>query len=382
VWYNETVNPQKISRRTLLTGALSTVALAALEACQPPIATSVPATGETPASPTQTPTAINTPSATKTPWPTATVASYTRPSKLGLVVPRFSSPQIMEVIQVGRPKVIKVIDDLGATSAVKEHSPNTLIIGRVSVDYDFSSIRAKGNRDADRHAASFIAKNLDKYQAHANVDYWEGYNEPAIGSAELMAEYAAFEVERVKQMAALGYKCCIGNFATGTPSLELWDSFLPALKAAQEQSGCLGLHEYSAPTMQFGFGRYQLDPAGDSGDEGWYTLRYRKAYRHHIPAELRIPLIITECGIDGLIEPRPGPAGAGWRDFNKYWKQNNLAPDGVTGYLDQLTWYDQELQEDAYVIGATIYAAGADSYDVLGDMADKLAWYWSAHPHS
>ena len=63
-------------------------------------------------------------------------------------------------------------------------------------------------------------------------------------------------------------------------------------------------------------------------------------------------------------------------------KKNNIAPDGVTGYLDQLTWYDEELQKDDYVVGATIYAAGADSYDVLGDMADKLVWYWSAHPHS
>ena len=318
----------------------------------------------------------------RTPWPTATPAYYTRPSKLGLVVQRFSSPQIMDVIRVGRPKVIKIIDDLGSAGVVKEQSPETLIVGRVSVDYDFDSIRAKGNRSADRHAESFITKNLDKYKAHPSVDYWEGYNEPMISSAELMADYAAFEAERVKQMAALGYKCSVGNFSTGAPSLELWADFLPALEAAQEHGGCLSLHEYSAPTMQFGFGRYQLDPAGDAGDVGWYTVRYRQVYRHHLPPDLHVPLIITECGIDGLIEPRPGPAGAGWRDFARYWKQNNMAPDGVTGYLDQLTWYDEELQKDDYVVGATIYAAGADSYDVLGDMADKLAWYWSAHPHS
>ena len=124
----------------------------------------------------------------------------------------------------------------------------------------------------------------------------------------MMADYAAFEAERVKQMAALGWKCCIGNFSTGTPQIEQWASFLPALQAAQQHGGCLGLHEYSAPMMQFGFGRNQLDPKGDSGDEGWYTLRYRQAYRRQIPAELRVPLIITECGIDGLIQPRPGPA--------------------------------------------------------------------------
>ena len=90
-----------------------------------------------------------TPEITRTPWPTATPAAYTRPSKLGLVVQRFSSPQIMDVIRVGRPKVIKIIDDLGSAGVVKQHSPDTLIVGRVSMDYDFDSIRAKGNRAAD-----------------------------------------------------------------------------------------------------------------------------------------------------------------------------------------------------------------------------------------
>jgi hypothetical protein len=288
----------------------------------------------------------------------------------------------MDVIAAGRPRVVKIIDDLGAASQIKQLSPKTIIVGRLSLDYDF--LRVKGNRDAASLVTDFINKNLDKYKVNINVDYWEGYNEPAFGSADIMAEYAAFEAERVKQMAALGYKCCIGNFSTGAPPLEQWSSFLPALQVAQKYGGCLGLHEYSAPIMQFGFGRNQLDPSGDAGDEGWYTLRNRMVYRHHIPADLRIPLIITECGVDGLIQPRPGPAGAGWRDFANYWKQNSIAPDGVTGYLDQLTWYDEELQKDDYVVGATIYAAGGagdkGSYDVLGDMADKLSWYWSVHP--
>jgi hypothetical protein len=368
-----------------------------LEACQPaavsdttlPGATATDTTTILKASPLATPAATRTvtptPQATRTPWPTATPAHYTRPSKLGLVVQRFSSSQIMDVIESGQPKVVKIIDDLGSAGVVKERSPKTIVVGRISVDYDFRTLYDKNGGDPARHAASFIAKNLDKYKANSGVDYWEGYNEPPLDSPGFMANYAAFEAERVKQMDALGWKCCIGNFATGTPPLEQWANFVPALQAAQKQGSCLGLHEYSAPVMQFGYGRYQLDSSGDSGDEGWYTLRYRKAYRHHIPADLRVPLIITECGVDGLIQPRPGPAGAGWRDFTRYWKQDNIAPDGITGYLDQLTWYDEELQKDDYVIGATIYVAGGgesgNSYELSGDMADKLAWYWGAHPH-
>ena len=341
-----------------------------------------------PASPTQVPSAVSspTPQATKTPWPTATPVHYTQPSKLGLVVQRFSPSKIVDVIEAGQPKVVKIIDDLGSAGVVKERSPKTIVVGRISVDYDFGTLSDKNGRDPARHAADFIARNMDKYKVNSGVDYWEAYNEPPVESAGFMADYAAFEAERVKQMAALGFNCCIGNFSTGTPPLEYWPSFFPALQAAQKDGGCLGLHEYSAPVMQFGSGRYQLDAKGDSGDEGWYTLRYRQVYRRQLPADLRLPLIITECGVDGLIQPRPGPEGNGWRDFAKYWKQINIAPDGVTGYLDQLTWYDEELQKDDYVIGATIYVAGAvdsvgSTYELTGDMADKLAWYWSAHPH-
>lgn len=257
------MNPQKISRRVFLAGALSTVALAALEACQQTTATSVPATGVTPSassgatvantaitmpvSPTRVPSTVSspTPQATKTPWPTATPAHYTQPSKLGLVVQRFSSSQIVDVIEAGQPKVVKIIDDLGSAGVVKERSPKTIVVGRISVDYDFRTLSDKNGRDPARHAASFIARNMDKYKANTGVDYWEAYNEPpVVESAGFMAEYAAFEAERVKQMAALGFKCCIGNFSTGTPPLEYWPSFFPALQAAQKDGGCLGLHEY------------------------------------------------------------------------------------------------------------------------------------------
>ena len=214
----------KISRRAFLAGALSTVAIAALEACQRSSPTDVPVADATatmtPTPPTvtaratatalkpPTPTAANTltptPQATKTPWPTATPAHYTQPSKLGLVVQRFSSPQIMDVIEAGKPKVVKIIDDLGSAGVVKERVPKTIIVGRISVDYDFRALHDKNNRDAARHAADFIARNMDKYKANTNLDYWEGYNEPIIESADMMADYAAFEAERVKQMAALG----------------------------------------------------------------------------------------------------------------------------------------------------------------------------------
>src|SRR5512136_2696870 len=122
---------KQISRRTFLAGAISATALAALEACQghamlPTTPAALPQATGTALPPTPMVSPL-TPEITRTPWPTATPASYTQPSKLGLVVQRFSSPQIMDVIQAGRPKVIKIIDDLGSAGVVKERVPQTIV---------------------------------------------------------------------------------------------------------------------------------------------------------------------------------------------------------------------------------------------------------------
>ena len=64
-------------------------------------------------------------------------------------------------------------------------------------------------------------------------------------------------------MAERGLRSVIGNFGTGQPPLELWEPFLPAVQAAQQYDGWLGLHEYSAPTIYYlttreNQGRYPL----------------------------------------------------------------------------------------------------------------------------
>jgi len=62
------------------------------------------------------------------------------------------------------------------------------------------------------------------------------------------------------------------------------------------------------------------------GDTGWVTLRYRKVYDEILrPAGLVIPLVMTELGVDGYVEPRPGPPDArGWKDFQGYWAENGF----------------------------------------------------------
>ena len=59
------------------------------------------------------------------------------------------------------------------------------------------------------------------------------------------------EVERIKILHENNRKACIGNFAVGNPDLkeDIISAFYPAIDAALEYNGILGLHEYSAPKM-------------------------------------------------------------------------------------------------------------------------------------
>lgn len=390
---------RKLTRRHFLIGGGTSALAMLLEACRAPSPTPDPNTTPIPIArssptpsngfdvflphiggdtePTLTPTPANTSTPAPSPTPRRTFPAYDRPSKLGIAIQRFRERQIMDrIIADGKPRVVKIFDDLGAASEIKQLSPDTIIIGHIDPPFDFQHEITSGATDMRALAADFIAKNLEKYQLNAGIDYWEGYNEPVFENEAKMALYGQFEAERVRQMDALGYQCAIGNFSTGTPPLEQWNEFFPALEAAQQYGALLALHEYSAPTMDFGY-----DPALR---EGWLTCRYRKVYREYVPPSLHVPIVITETGVDGLVGNRPGPLGAGWRDFIDYWHTQSLDPDAYWAYIDQLQWYDEQIQQDDYVVGATVFIAGAlrgfESYEFTGDMGELFTQYLLAHP--
>ncbi len=202
-----------------------------------------------------------------------------------------------------------------------------------------------------------------------------------------MRRLSEFEAERTRLLAERGLRSVVGNFGTGQPPLELWEHFLPAVQAAKDHNGWLGLHEYSAPTMYYlttraDQGRY---PGVGPGDTGWLTLRYRQVYDQILrPKGLDIPLIMTECGVDGLVTERPGPPDAeGWQDFKQYWAENGYGMWGPGAYVEQLVWYDEAMRQNDYVVGGCIFvmagSQGWQSYDILGPAASVLQQYLSVH---
>ncbi len=299
-------------------------------------------------------------------------------SKLGIHVNGAYSQQTNDTIMRGKPAIVKLIDDFSPAATIHAASPRTLVIGR------FFTPEQPQDGDPVERAQAWVNTHLPQMLANPAVDYWEGYNEPDVGSPEAVAWYGAWEAERTRLLAEHGLRACIGNFATGTPDLDWgWEPFRPAIEAAIAAGGILGLHEYSAPEMNFAYGDYQADPDEDEGDEGWLTGRYRKVFRQFLhPNGLLIPIAITENGIDGGVLPgiRPGPPDAqGYKDFAAYWAspEGGNHPDPEAYYLEQLAWYDREIQKDAYVIGATIFTTGYGwaSFNLEGAMLPLLEGY-------
>ena len=78
-----------------------------------------------------------------------------------------------------------------------------------------------------------------------------------------------------------------------------------------------------------------------------------------------------------MAQSRPGPPGLGWQDFVSYWESQGIG-GGFEGYMRQLAWYDGQVRSDDYVIGFTVFTAGASggwtTYDVT-NVLPKIAYY-------
>ena len=410
----------RLSRRRFLRVAAGAGLTAALSACQPrrpsptptptrtprpsatqpgapaPTGTPLPSQTPTPASqalvspllPTETPTFTpepsNTPLPTNTPTPTATLFPPGPPTKLGLFITR-NEPKMRELLDTRNVALVKTLEyDPNFLKEIRQRAPDAVLIARLTLPQaDLAAMT-----DPLAAARGFVDQLLpiatDPRRAGL-VDAWESFNEPVADNAEHMGRLAQFEAERTRLLAEAGVRSVIGNFGTGSPPLELWPAFRPAVEMAIRHKGYLGLHEYSAPTLQFGTPQDPLGWGIDPAQEGWLTLRYRKVHREFLqPNGLEIPILMTEAGIDGTVANRPGPGGKGWQDFARYWDELGMGSDAPGNYVEQLAWYDAQLQADKYVLGAAIFVAGAspgwEFFEILDAPEQILRQYISVHP--
>ena len=292
-----------------------------------------------------------------------------------------SSSDVRAFVEAGCP-LVKLVDLFGQAEELLAINPNLIIVGRVFEMTD-ANAEARSGVAPEAAARALIDRQTEKYRANPLVKIWEGPNEPVFGGANdpanmrAMEWYATYEAERLRLLADMGLRGVVGNFATGTPDLPMWTAFLPALEAAEQHDGFLGVHEYTSPWMWWHTGNYSerncnWDPdfAGER-DTGWLTLRYRKVYRQFlIPNGVGgVPLVITECGLDNAGNGCPGYTSGAWRSHFDFWRSWDGSRDPIDYwrgperdveryYAEQLIWYDRELQKDSFVAGATLFTVG------------------------
>ena len=255
-------------------------------------------------------------------------------SKLGIQT-EFKYGDIMEFIRETKPVIVKIMNShFEAAQEIKQFSPDTFIVGRI-----YSS-NEPTNGVPEEKAQEWFNNNKETINSYSGFDCWEGYNEPVFNDKDGMEWFSRFELKRMKLLETIGKKACIGNFAVGNPKIELWKYFTEALSYASNNGHYLALHEYGNPSMQ--------------SNSEWLSLRHRKVYNQY---DLTLPLVITETGIDTC-----GTEECGWKS-----KTNS------DDFLNQLKWYDSELQKDSYVIGAAIFHYGFHGWDSfeISDLAGE-----------
>lgn len=282
-------------------------------------------------------------------------------SKLGIYVISLASVDILDYVRHAMPRVILSMDHSPEKwQQVKSISPNTFIIGRYYLDDSEQSYLD----NPELHAQAFFDRMLPTAnQMRGIYDAWMGYNEPVIHSDDEARKLSRFYVRwgdlmRQNGLTSAAYSFSTGNPAAGFPKPDgngTEPNYWPLLADGLRHCDLLSLHEYSAPSMP------NMEP--------YLCLRYRQAVAS-LPADAQRPVVITECGIDGGVLG-PATAQQGWKKFTN-----------EEGYLtNSLEWYDNNMQEDSYVIGATIFAASpwpdygpnAGSFDI--SHADKIRDY-------
>ena len=114
----------------------------------------------------------------------------------------------------------------------------------------------------------------------------------------------------------------------------------------------------------------------------------RLTRRHHVRVPAHARLVHQ-----AQVLPAGDPVGSEVLepDHHPWWQrlvseplEARLGQDAAGNYVEQLAWYDSQLQEDDYVLGAAVFAMTAfqewESYQLQGKAAEILQQYLSVHP--
>lgn len=223
-----------------------------------------------------------------------------------------------------RPALVKTLDTVQDWATLKAECDVRFLLARVHLD-EVATLTPTPEAAAERLWRMMWPRLAPQRAAWNAVE--SPWNERYHQGGELIGHARA--CRRFCELAAIeGLPVAVGCFSVGTPEpIE----FAEAFAAAMEAAAYLALHEYWLP--------------GDF-NAPWWCGRWARLL-DALPEDLRRPVIISECGVDGGLETPPRPrAVAGWRAYDLSGAE----------YAAQLAAYVASL--DARVLGATVFNAG------------------------
>jgi len=239
-----------------------------------------------------------------------------------------------------KPKVAKVIQpDVGFIHAIRSASPGTQILGRHQppVDVCGDPIRA-----AEQKFAAIRAR-----PDWPVIDLWEGENELATYQEHVMIALAIFDQRMAYLMHQEGKRYAALAWSEGhpppywedTPQYP-WQRFLDIQGPVFRSADVVTTHEYWYPRIDA------------EGMWLWHVGRWPLWY-DKLPPEMRLPVIIGECGVDGGVNlQNPGHGFDGI-----------VAPEV---YVADLISYNKFLVQRREVLGATVFQWGTMNWRKWG----------------
>ena len=232
--------------------------------------------------------------------------------------------------------------------------PGVETIGRAY--YNQANVNYLVTQGADGANAMWTAVRSEVL-ANPQITLWETpANEASIWLHTVAAGYIAFNQRLIDIFHANGLRIIVGAVNTGWPRLPSEDGGAMArlLAEACYRADGVSFHEYGWNDMRQGAGynclRYRH----------WHDWCEANGFQHP-------PIYITECGLDRTEPPGPDFGHAGWRV---------VLNGDEDAYIEQLAWYESELQADDYVCCATVFTSGPsgwESFDLYEEVAMKLA---------
>ena len=225
-----------------------------------------------------------------------------------------------------QPPMVKIVDPTReGLQSLRAAAPKSLLVGRL---YVASQDYASNPIAAGRAYADSYQNVLDL------VDVVEVFNEAVNNSTSPanLARFDEYQVAFANRIWELNPQVKIGLFCLPTGNWgypgEPKFSDCPKSMALPKNKVYLCVHEYS-----------------------WYTWDWQSParclrYRQQMQGLSGYTVLITECGLTRAV--LPGEPDLGWRTG---------IPRQV--FIDGAVWYDSQMHQDAYVLGAAMFTCGA-----------------------